>query len=108
MGRLSDAMLGEEGYPNHPGWKEPTTSRLAAEKLGDADNVRRLVLQKVRELPRTADEVAAALNISILTVRPRMSELRAMKSVHPRLRADGKQDRRKNESGVSAIVWETT
>lgn len=110
MGRLSEAMLGDRAalptYPGSPGFKEGTTSRLAAGQVRDVDNVRCLVLQKIREAPRTADEVAAALGISILTVRPRVSELRAMKHVRPRLRADGKQDRRKNESGAAAIVWE--
>lgn len=110
MGRLSEAMLGDRAalptYPQAAGFKEGTTSRLAASQVHDVANVCCLVLQKVREAPRTADEVAAALDISILTVRPRMSELRAMNNVRPRLRADGKQERRKNESGASAIVWE--
>ena len=111
MGRLSEAMIGDgsaPSYPAAPGYKEGTTSRLAARQVADVDNVRCLVLQKIRREPRTADQVAAALDLSILTVRPRVSELRAGGDVRPRLRADGKQDRRKNESGASAIVWEVT
>lgn len=108
MGRLSDVMLGgaARSYPSAPGYKEGTTSRLAAREVADVDNVRCLVLQKIQELSRTADEVAAVLDLSVLTVRPRVSELRAMKRVKPSLKPDGRQVRRKNESGASAIVWE--
>jgi hypothetical protein len=47
----------------------------------------------------TADEIAAAINYSILTVRPRVSELRRQ----GRILDSGV--RRKNISGKSAIVW---
>lgn len=87
-------------YPDAPGFKEQTTSRESAAKVApDADNFRCLVLQAVRRQPSTTDEVAAALDLSVLTVRPRMSELRALGNVEP------SGLRRKNESGHSAIVW---
>jgi hypothetical protein len=47
----------------------------------------------------TADEVAAALGESVLSIRPRMSELRRLGEI-----ADT-GDRRRNASGHTAAVW---
>ncbi len=105
MGRISEAAM-EGRYPLSPGFKEGTTSRLAAARAAeDAETVRAAVLAELQGRPLTADEVAALLGLSILTVRPRVSELRKLGKVRPRL-VDGRQDRRKNDSGASAIVWE--
>lgn len=106
MSRIAEALLPSPYRDGAPGYKEGTTSRLAAAQVREVDNVRCLVLQTIRAMPRTADEVAKALDISILTVRPRCSELRGMMAIRPRLRPNGKQERRKNASGASAIVWE--
>lgn len=107
MSRLLEATFGDASYPDVPGYKEPTTSRIAADDLaGYAAALGRLVLLKIAEQPRTADEVADSLGLSVLTVRPRVSELRNQGKVRPKLKPDGKQLRRLNESGKSAIVWE--
>ena len=89
-------------YPHRPGWKEPGTSREAAARIEPTASVLRdLVLETLAASPGglTADEIAARLNRSILSVRPRVSELRA----------DGKimraERRGKNASGMSAAVW---
>jgi hypothetical protein len=47
----------------------------------------------------SADLIAAALDESILTVRPRVSELRRSNLVEPTA------ERRKNKSGMSAQRW---
>lgn len=110
MGSLKDHLLGDcpslPSYPTEPGYKENTTSRLAAAQVHDVDNVRCLVLQAIRDKPMTADEVATKIDIPIWTVRPRCSELRTMNQIRPHLRTDGKQMRRPNASGRAAIVWE--
>lgn len=49
--------------------------------------------------PLTADEVAARLGVSVLSIRPRMTEL----ADDLRIIATG--DRRPNASGKQAIVW---
>ena len=89
-------------YPEAPGFKETDTetSREAAAAVdGKAGTLRDKCagLLKVSEL--TADEIAFRLGESVLSVRPRISELKAS----GRLAATGK--RRKNESGASAVVW---
>lgn len=64
-------------YPRTPGFKEPTTSRDSARQIKRrAETVR----DRVADLYRrgnsvTPDQAADMLGISILTVRPRVSEL---------------------------------
>jgi hypothetical protein len=89
-------------YPRAPGFKVRGPSEEAARRVaGDASRLRAAVLAELRQWPhgRTADEIAAGLRRSILSVRPRVSELHA----------DGKiastEERRRNESGHSATVW---
>ena len=87
-------------YPHAPGWKEDTTSREAAESIeGHADTVRAHVLDALRLRSMTADEVARTLNESILTVRPRVTELYK----DGRILRTG--ERRKNRSGKDAHVY---
>jgi predicted ArsR family transcriptional regulator len=59
------------------------------------------VLEELRTWPkgRTADELAKLLRRSPLSVRPRLSELKALGKVA----ATG--ERRRNESGMTATVW---
>jgi predicted ArsR family transcriptional regulator len=59
------------------------------------------VLAQVAQYPggATADEIAKDLNLSILSVRPRVSEL------HRSGEIEQTGGRRKNESGMTATVW---
>lgn len=91
------------GYPSQPGWKEPTTSRDAAEKIKPiAKTLRDQALEALRvSWPGglTADEIAAKLGRSELSIRPRISELRELRAIEPSTR------RGTNASGMTAIVW---
>jgi len=77
------------------------TSRAAAAGITDgAPMLRAKALRMVRSSSgMTADEVAAALGVSILSIRPRMTEL----AHRGQIRDSG--SRRRNVSGKSAIVW---
>lgn len=91
------------GYPATPGFKERTTSQDAARKIAPRVQTIRdqvlLTLQVAWPGGLTADEVAAKIGKSILSVRPRLSELRLSKEILPTT------VRRRNASGVDAIVW---
>jgi hypothetical protein len=67
-------------YPNHAGYTEPTTSRDAAEALELSGTAARLrvAVEQYYALGNigTADDCAEALGESILSIRPRCSELR--------------------------------
>jgi hypothetical protein len=90
-------------YPEFPGSKEPFTSREAASTIAaKARTVRAAVLRHIaRAFPSafTADQVAADLSLSVLTVRPRVSELHRLGLV------ERAPERRKNRSGMSAACW---
>lgn len=87
------------------GWKGQPTSQQAAEKAAPgAAAIRDLIMAKMREQDRamSADEIAAAIDLSILSVRPRVSELaRAGKLVNSGLRTI-------NKSGSTAARWKLT
>ena len=107
MTKPSDSRQGElfghvptDHYPDAAGYKEPTTSAEAAATV-DAATLRGKVLDVLKHGPLTADECASWLGESILSIRPRLSELRALGLI----RDTG--ERRENLSGKSAIVWET-
>lgn len=86
-------------YPVTAGYRQTDTSREAAERT-DAAGLRAKVLQEFRRRgAMTADECAASLRLSILTVRPRCTELKALGKL-----ADS-GTRRPNASGRNAIVW---
>ena len=89
-------------YPDAPGFKVSGPSEQAAEAIaGAAIKMREIVLAQFALHPSgaTADEIAKDLNLSVLSVRPRVSELkRAGKIVQTGAR-------RKNESGMTATVW---
>ena len=107
MSRVCEALWGAEAYPSAPGYKEPTTSRAAAERIRPtAEDLRARVLASIKAEPKTADAVADALGITLLTIRPRVSELRAQGQIRPKIDERGRQVRRRNFSGASAIVWE--
>lgn len=102
-----DLFTYEPPYPATPGFKARETSAAAADSVKPSAATLRAKCLDLLRLPqhqygRTADEAAAIFNLSVLSIRPRFSELAA----------DGKIEdtghRRKNESGRSAIVWRAT
>lgn len=91
-------------YPHEPGAQDRDTSRDAADEVAvNAPQMRAralAVLERSRGL--TADEVAGKLGLSILSIRPRVTELSRLGKV----RDSG--TRRPNASGRNAIVWTPT
>jgi predicted ArsR family transcriptional regulator len=89
----------ERRYPVEAGFKRTDTSREAAERI-DAKTLRAKVLATINlHGPLTADEAAARLNMSILSIRPRCTELRELGKL------EDSGERRLNASGRKAIVW---
>lgn len=90
-------------YPSDPGFKEQGgTSEEAAERIAPrATIIRAKVLGALLAHPMglTADEIADYLGISMLSVRPRVSEL----AKEGRVEKTG--ERRTNVTGMSAAVW---
>src|SRR5581483_7193353 len=71
-------------YPSQPGFKVHGASEEAARHVaGAASRLRADVLAELRRWPagRTSDEIAIDLRRSPLSVRPRMSELKAMAKI---------------------------
>ena len=103
MSRIAESYVGDRPYPESPGFKEPTTSRAAAEKIAATLEPRkREVLNVLREAGAnglTADEAARRIGRTVLAVRPRFSELRKVGMI----RKSGL--RRLNDSGIEAHVW---
>lgn len=91
-----------QSYPDRPGFKTTGPSEEAADAIAPrALRIRDSVLEVITTAPSpmTADEIAGALGLSILTVRPRVSELHRMGEIR---RAS---DRRCNSSGMTASTW---
>lgn len=87
-------------YPKKPGFKEPTTSKEAAQSMvGRAAKLRERCLLELSNMPGTADEVASALGETVLAVRPRITELFQLGKIVDTGR------RRQNASGRKAKVW---
>lgn len=88
-------------YPSHPGAQDRETSRAAAAEIADAAPTLRAKALAILENSNglTADQVAARLGMSILSIRPRVTELARMGKIR-----DG-GERRPNTSGKMAIVW---
>jgi predicted ArsR family transcriptional regulator len=89
-------------YPDAPGFKVAGPSEQAAEAMGSTTNKMRAAVLAQFAVYRggaTADEIAKDLNLSILSVRPRVSELKRT----GKIKQTG--TRRKNESGMTATVW---
>lgn len=88
-------------YPHAPGAKAEGTSRAAAVSITEhAETLKHRALMAFSRGPKTADEVAAELGVSILAIRPRVTELYRLGLI---------QDtgaRRENASGKLANVWE--
>lgn len=89
-------------YPETPGFKEPTTSQEAAVAIEPvARTLRAQVLAAYKTVwpaGLTADEVAEKLNRSILSIRPRVTELEKLGELTKTTL------RRKNASGLNAVV----
>jgi predicted ArsR family transcriptional regulator len=65
-----------------------------------ASRHRAMILECLRECgPRSADEIAAKIGLSILSTRPRVSELAKAHDIEPT------GERRINDTGKSATVW---
>jgi hypothetical protein len=88
-------------YPKTAGWREPTTSRDAANAVEPkAKRLRPLVIEDLLQHPAsTADEVAARLGETVLSIRPRISELKTDCTI------EKTGIKRRNESGLSAHTW---
>ena len=88
-------------YPHQPGAQNRDTAHAAAAQIAPAaPRLRDQVLTVFeRSTGMTADECAGRMGLSILTVRPRVTELSRL----GKLRDSGA--RRPNGSGRSAIVW---
>lgn len=88
-------------YPSSPGFKARDTAMSAAVKAGvEVETLRAKCLEVVTERGAiTADECAEVLGRSVLSIRPRFSELARLGMI-----ADS-GIRRANESGRQAIAW---
>jgi hypothetical protein len=89
-------------YPVQPGYKAHGPSKDAATAIaGVAVTLRDQVREVIVNCPNgvTTDEIAHKLNRSVLSVRPRVSELHRQGEI----RQTGA--RGTNESGMSASVW---
>ncbi len=97
-------FFGAKFYPHCPGVKsmDDTTAKAALDIEGRATTLRNKVMAILSHHPLTADECAEKMGESILSIRPRLSELRLVGKIV----ATG--ERRKNASGKSAIVWQVT
>ena len=93
-------MIDLFNYPKSPGYKADGTSKAAAKAITPkALTIRDQVLSLLKRQDCTPDEAAAILGVSILTVRPRFSELSKM---HLIVRTG---TTRHNDSGHKADVW---
>jgi hypothetical protein len=92
-----------ERYPHRPGSKERGgTSEAAAQGIAPAaPHLRGRVLACLRDRgPATPDECASRLDLDILSVRPRFSELARCGLIQKT------GERRPNRSGALANVWQ--
>jgi predicted ArsR family transcriptional regulator len=89
-------------YPGIPGVKtnDNTTLKAALQISARAQILRAKVYESLLESgPASADQIAGRLRETILTIRPRCSELRASGHIQD------SGERAFNESGKMAIVW---
>jgi predicted Rossmann fold nucleotide-binding protein DprA/Smf involved in DNA uptake len=87
-------------YPDVPGYKNRGTSKAAADSMREkAPTLRQKVLDVLFHQNLTADECAAEVGKSLLSIRPRLTELLALGKI-----ADTGETRT-NDSGKKATVW---
>ena len=102
MSRMSELLPADHSYPALPGFKTTGPSQVAAHTIAPtAAKLRAMVLAAFQRSGAglTADEIAKDLNLSVLSVRPRVSELRRNGQI------EQTGGRRKNTSGMTATVW---
>ena len=97
-------MDNQEGtYPHSPGHRGVDTSIEAAgsiaRKLGRLQAITHKAISLTGHRGATSHELCDRLDIANTSIQPRISELRRM----GRIKDSGQ--RRRNASGVSAIVW---
>ena len=104
MSRIAEHYLGDQ-YPNAPGFKADGTSRDAAGAMKkEAANLRALVMAVLEQSGSrglTSDEAAEKLNMSVLAIRPRFTEL-GPKHFN---KIERTGERRWNVSGLKAACW---
>jgi hypothetical protein len=105
MGQLKNQYI-DAGYPERPGWKTPGPSQQAAQAItGRARTLRDRVFAYIKSAQSagrpapTADEIAAGLDVNLLSIRPRVSELRRLGEIVEAA------ERGRNASGMSAGRW---
>lgn len=87
-------------YPYQPGFRFTDTSREAATKAKKPAIIdREVCLMLLAKARMTADEVAEVMNKSVLSIRPRITELKKQGLIVDT------GERRKNRSGVRAAVF---
>lgn len=88
--------------PSLTGYQMQLTSYDAAKEIEhSAKSIRELCYRALKCRAMTADELATALGFSVLTIRPRVAELKKQ------LLIKDSELRRRNESGKFAVVWTT-
>jgi len=97
---MPDLFDYQTAYPHVPGSRRTKTSKAAAESVKvRAPTVRDQILSLLKRGHFTPDEAARILGVSILTARPRFSELSRMGKIFRT------GDTRANDSGIRADVW---
>lgn len=97
---MTDLFSWQPPYPATPGYKEPTTSKDAAKAIEPkARGLRGMCLAAIEKQPGTPDEIADRLGLTVLSVRPRITELKELGLI------EQTGVRRKNASGRDAHVW---
>jgi hypothetical protein len=87
-------------YPSAPGHKRGGTSKAAADSMKEkAPTLRQKVLDVLFHQDLTADECAAEVGKSLLSIRPRLTELLALGKI------SDTGTTRTNDSGKQATVW---
>tara|TARA_Y100000401_G_scaffold111015_1_gene108810 strand:- start:18 stop:389 length:372 start_codon:yes stop_codon:yes gene_type:complete len=94
--------VAEPSYPAGPAATPDLTSIEAAADIADrVPALRGKVLRLLQEYPSTVHEAAETLGLTVPTIQPRFSELRARNLI-----TDSGEKRRNKTSGKRAIVWQ--
>jgi predicted ArsR family transcriptional regulator len=87
-------------YPNDPGFKESSTSKEAALSMSRESSRLRILVLGALYRPMTADECADTIGMSVLSIRPRFTELHRDGAI------EETGELRHNRSGRRAKVWQ--